>query len=85
MYKIVETITLWNSPKGKTYDSKFRIKFKNFWGWHILTRKEINEKELIFDSYNEAEDYLKNSLGSHDELVKEGNTYKFEYYTQMMF
>lgn len=84
MYKIVETITWDNGPKDKISKSRFRIKFKNFWGWHTLTRKEISEKELIFDSYKAAEDYLKDNLCYSDILVKDGNLYKYYEYTQIM-
>jgi hypothetical protein len=83
MYKIVETI--FRSEKQQ-FKSIFKIHFKTFWGWKILTRKEINEKELIFDSYKAAEDYLKDQTDYSGRLIKDGNTYKFdEYYIGMVF
>lgn len=80
MYKIVETIYdfgKYNSEGKRQFKSYFNIHFKTFWGWRILTRKEIREDEIIFQSYEEAEDYLKKQLGYSDNLIKDGNVYKF--------
>jgi hypothetical protein len=49
--------------------------------WSEIMRTEIQHKRISFETYEEAERYLKDNYCGHGLLTQSGNIYYFELYS----
>ena len=60
---------------------EFVIERRKMFRWSEIMRTEIQHKRISFETYEEAERYLKDNYCGHGLLTQSGNIYYFELYT----
>jgi hypothetical protein len=63
---------------------EFVIERKKMFGWSEIMRVELKHKRLSFETYEEAEKYLKDNYCGHGLLTQSANVYYFEPYSYFL-